>query len=324
MNFKNYIVVILISVLALGSCSKKTDDDKISLDTSSNTFVANIEGEAFNAFAKQAVLKDGYLTVYGQSSNGSIICVRTKLYNYEPTDKTYILSNHSDHFISYDFGNRFDTLVYWSKNNPEDLGQSGDVLISKIDLDYGLVSGTFKTRVYSNFDKNQQFYLSQGSFTDIMIVDSLTIDNYGMIGITNSSGGTGGGGGGDVILPTDNYVKCKVNGVDYNSTSTNITSNYGMLMISGNINTQFKSINIQMPVSIAVGTYDISNPLNSVSINYSVSSTAYSLNPIGTLDITEKTTEHISGTFTVSLTNTNNENDVITLENGQFSMSLLQ
>ncbi len=171
--------IFLLSIFVLNSCSTPEDDD-LGLDTSPNTFVANLEGEAWNAAKKEAVLSNNFLTIYAESNNHSLVCLQMELYKNEPVGKSYVLTNTSTHFASYDFSSRLDSLVYWTKNNPDQYGQSGDIELTKLDETNKLVSGTFKFRAFNNHNSSDYQYFSQGAFTDIRIVDSLSIDVMGL------------------------------------------------------------------------------------------------------------------------------------------------
>jgi len=173
--FSAFTVLLAFSMI---SCSKTSDDD-LGLDTSPNTFVANLEGEAWNAAKKEAVLSNDYLTIYAEANNHTLVCLQMELYKNEPVGKTYVLTNTSTHFASYDFTSRLDSLVYWTKNNSDAYGQSGDIELTKLDEANKLVSGTFKFRAFNNHNSADYQYFSQGAFTDIRIVDSLSIDVWG-------------------------------------------------------------------------------------------------------------------------------------------------
>ncbi len=176
-----YLILLAFSIIlvfSVNSCSTNDDDD-LGLDTSPNTFVANLEGEAWNAVKKEAVLSNNYLTIYAEANNKTLVCLQIKLFNNEPVGKTYVMTNTSTHFASYDFSSRLDSLVYWTKNNPDPYGQSGDLELTKLDEGNKLVSGTFKFRAFNNHNSSDYQYFSQGAFTDIRIVDSLSIDVWG-------------------------------------------------------------------------------------------------------------------------------------------------
>lgn len=188
MKYFIFSAIVLFLALSINSCTPKEEDDDIGLDTSPNTFVANLEGESWSAVKREAVLTSEYLTVYGEASNGSLITLKMKLYNYEPAGKSYVLSNLADHFAAYDNTTRLDSLIYWSKNNPDAYGQSGDIELTKLDEVNKLVSGTFKFRAFNNHTSADYLYLSQGAFTDIAIVDNLTIDITGLNENNDDSG----------------------------------------------------------------------------------------------------------------------------------------
>lgn len=322
----------LVSIALLfffNACTPQEEEDYIGLDTGSNTFVANFEGKAWSAARKEATIVDDYLTVYGEQSNGKLMSVRVKLYKYQPVDKTYILNNSSDHYISYDPSSRFDSLVYWSKNNPEIYGQSGDVVITKLDEQYNLVSGEFKTRVYNNHDANDFYYFTQGSFTDVPIVDSLTIAFTGGE-IVNSGGGTGGGdtgggdtGGGDTGggNSSEDYVNFTVDGSGFLSDSEQVSVSGGFIDIDATEGD--KAIKIKMLSTVQEGTYSLTQSPY-IMIEYYEGEETYAYNQTGSMTISEKSSERITGSFTVTLTHTVDFAMTKTLTVGAFSVNMLQ
>ena len=323
MKYIIFFLSVLFFSFSFNSCSTEDDDD-LGLDTSPNTFVANLEGEAWSAAKKEAILTNDYLIVYGQAANGNIISLKMKLYKYQPVGKAYVLSNGSDHFADYDFTSPLDSLIYWSKNNLDEYGQSGDIELTKLDLVNKLVSGVFKFRAFNNHDKNDYLYLSQGAFTDIRIVDLLTIDITGQ-NIINVGGDDAEDDTGDSTEEetSSDFINCTVNGTVNNSTSTTITSNSGFLNIEG-IYSATEQIMIELPSTLELGTYDLSVAANSIQFTYVQNGETYSSSPAGSFTLTEKTNTRISGSFHVFLVNSSDTSDTVNLTEGTFSKSLLQ
>lgn len=187
MKYLIYSVLFLFLGLSFTACSD--DEDEFGLDTSPNTFVATLEGENWTAEKQEAILFDNYLMVYAEASDKSLIALKVDLYKHEPIGRPYIFNNNSTHFAAYDNTSRADTLLYWTKNNYDDDAQSGDVELTQLDTARKLVSGTFKCRVFNNLVNSNNpaladyLYFSQGAFTDIPIVDVLTINLTGEIQI---------------------------------------------------------------------------------------------------------------------------------------------
>lgn len=177
--------LFLLPLIFISSCSKNNDDEDVALDTSPNTIVANLDGKAWSAAKKEAVLSNDYLTVYGEASDGSLLTLQVKLYQYQPLDKSYVLTNTSEHFAAFDNTSRTDSLTYWTRNNFDTYGQSGDIEITKLDKVNKITSGVFKFRAFNNHNAQDYKYLSQGAFTDIRIVDSLSIDVSGQNELAN-------------------------------------------------------------------------------------------------------------------------------------------
>ena len=319
MKYLIFPIIAIFLSLSFNSCSSEDDDD-LGLDTSPNTFVANLEGEAWNASKKEAVLTSDYLIVYGQASNASIITLKMKLYKYQPVGKSYVLSNGADHFAAYDFTSPLDSLIYWSKNNSDNYGQSGDIELTKLDVTNKLVSGTFKFRAFNNHDKNDYLYLSQGAFTDIPIVDNLTIDVTGQNIINTGGGDDDDDNGGSSSV---DFVNSTINGTAVNSISTTISSISGFLYLQGVYSTT-EQISLMFPSTIDLGTYDLADATNSVQISYVSNGVSYSASPTGSFTLTEKTSSRISGSFNATLTNPSDDTDVVTITTGTFSKSLLQ
>ena len=320
MKYLVYPIIAIFLSLSFSSCTTEDDDD-LGLDTSPNTFVANLEGEAWNAVKKEAVLTNDYLIVYGQAANATIVTLKMKLYKYQPVGKAYVLSNGSEHFAAYDFTGPLDSLIYWSKNNSDKYGQSGDIELTKLDKVNKLVSGTFKFRAFNNHNKLDYLYLSQGAFTDIAIVDNLTIDVTGQNIINNDDDDdddddNGGGSSAD-------FVNCTINGTGSNSTSTGLSNTSGTLSLQG-LYSNLSQVVLMFPSTIDLGTYDLANATNSVHVSYVSGGVAYSASPTGSFTLTEKTSSRISGSFNAVLTNTADDTDVVTITTGTFSQSLLQ
>jgi len=187
-----FLSILILSTLFFASCTPE-EDTTIGIDTSPNTFVGNLDGTEWRSATREAQINGDYLSVYGLSSNGTLLSLRVKLYEYQPINKAYILSNTSDHYVAYDNTSGFDSLVYWSKNNPDINGQSGDITITKIDLVERKVSGTYRSRVFNNHTPLQYYYFSQGAFTDVTLVDSLTIPFAGSNFVNYNGGNTGDG-----------------------------------------------------------------------------------------------------------------------------------
>jgi len=325
MKYIVFPILTLLLIFATFSCSSDDEDDNIGLDTSPNTIVANMEGNAWEAKIKEATLSNDILTVYGQAGNGSVIVLKMDLYKNQPVDKAYILANSASHFAVYDQTGPMDSLIYWTKNNSDALGQSGDILLTKLDKINKLVSGTFKFRAFNNHDNKDYYYFSQGAFTDVQIVDSLTIITGTNVNISSNTGGTGTGTGtGGNSNNTDvNYVNCDLNGAPIVSTSENITSPSGNFLIQASYGTQ-KTLSLQFPAGIAQGDYDLSTSSNNVVFTYVENGVVYSENPTGNLFIIENSSSTVSGNFYGTLKNENDSTDIVTLHGGTFSMSLLQ
>lgn len=183
MKYLLFSVLLLFLSLSFTACSD--DEDELGLDTSPNTFVATLEGQHWTAVKKEAILFEDHLMVYAEADDKSLIALRMDLFKHEPLGRPYIFTNASTHFAAYDNTSKRDTLVYWTKNNFDDDAQSGDVQLEKFDTIHKLVSGNFKCRVFNNLIKSNQaelsdyLYFSQGAFTDIPLVESLTIDITG-------------------------------------------------------------------------------------------------------------------------------------------------
>ncbi len=336
-------VVFLGLTLCFTSCTKEEDNGNIALSSGSNTFVANLDGEAWSASRKEALLEGNKLSVYGESSNGSLISVKVKLFKYEPTDRLYVLNNHSNHFISYDPSLRSDSLVYWSKNNPGTHGDvnsiefqnSGEVTITKLDKVNQLVSGKFKVRVYNNHDNSDYYQISQGTFTDIAIVEAVSIDLNGAI--TNHNGDEDNDTGGDIgdivgdddddnVLPQ--YLNCDIDGQALNTNAPIVSFNYGSITITNNVVVDYQvtqSLKLEIPTSLEIGSYVFSETSPRPQVSYTIDEEVYASTDalLSEITITEKTEEKISGTFVSTIQSASGE-DTKSITNGSFSINLLQ
>lgn len=317
MKYNIVLWLTTFSALLLSSCTSKEDDGEIGLDTSPNTFVANIEGDAWSAAKKEAIINGDFLTVYGEAANGSLMTLNIKLYQSDPTARPYILANYTEHYAAYDYTTRLDSLIFWSKNNSDVSGQSGDIVITKLDLENHLVSGTFKFRAYNNHSSAEYLNLSQGAFTDIQIVNYLSIDISGTGEIIIPEDSV------DVTPPLTHYINCSFNQNAMVSTTTTISSDPSLLFIEG-LYSAVSKINLQFPITLEIGSYSIHEPVNNISFSMIYNGVSYNLNPYGNLNITEKTNERISGNFEGTICQSSDSTNVADITNGVFSVSLLQ
>jgi hypothetical protein len=339
MRLTHFFSLLIISLsLILTSCSPEEDNDNIGLSTGPNTFVANLEGEAWSATQKEALLVDDYLSIYGEAMDGSLMAITVKLFKYEPTNKTYVLDNNSDHFISYDPSSRLDSLVYWTKNNPGvhgtdnnvELQNSGTVIITELDLVNNLVSGEFKVRVYNNFNNSDYYYISQGSFNDISIVDVLSINITGEIinnnggDVDNNEDNDGDDNDNNGTTPSPQFLNCKIDGVSFNTSTPYIQlySDYIRVMHIA----PTRNMTLKFPATIEVGTYSFTDFELTPQVSYNVEGMSFesfvNTDP-GVITVTEKTGEKISGTFSCTVHEILGEESK-TISEGSFSVSLLQ
>jgi len=121
--------------------------------------------------------------------------------------------------------------------------------------------------------------------------------------------------------PVDNsYVNCFVDGIAYNSSSEEI---FNSSLIKITSTSGFLGVSIEFPSSTELGEHDLSTE-ELIQIKYNEGTQLYSLNPTGTMAITEKDATKIVGSFSVVLTNYVDGSTTKSLTSGSFYIDLTE
>ena len=121
---------------------------------------------------------------------------------------------------------------------------------------------------------------------------------------------------------SDTYIKFTINGTNYNFRDI-ITAESGAITINGNNGTLTNpgdtQLTLWLPLMLSNGTFDVDDSFENP---YQISFDSESLNfefdfaELGTITITQSTGDYIKGTFTATITNSNDQ--TINITNGEF------
>ncbi len=121
---------------------------------------------------------------------------------------------------------------------------------------------------------------------------------------------------------SDTYIKFTINGTNYNFRDI-ITAESGAITINGNNGTLTNpgdtQLTLWLPLMLSNGTFDVDDSFENP---YQISFDSQALNfdfdfaELGTITITQSTGDYIKGTFTATITNSNDQ--TINITNGEF------
>lgn len=143
--------------------------------------------------------------------------------------------------------------------------------------------------------------------------------------------------GNQQTINQDEYVACKVNGVDFLSKDDTRFNHAKKFAVAGHVTYQFRggndttnSILISFFNEFKPGTFEIKSSTNNASCQYLVSNplTTYDCNQglaqkgttSGTVTVTSKTDEWVEGTFEFTAVKTTDHSDKVTVTDGRFKL----
>jgi hypothetical protein len=292
-------LLILFATFGFVSCDSEPVDpvflenwEENNPDVTGGSFQVNIDGQQFTAAFAQAAFEQGILNISGGSSNtgGSVVAV-TAMGSQEGT---YTAQQTSIMYIP----DVAEQLFYANIDINAEPGNNynGSIIITDIDTVNKTVSGTFSGTVYWSVpgDDMEPVVLTGGTFTDVPYTGNPTPD-------TN---------------PDAEYFTAVVDGVekDFTNIQASVTGENVQiigLLLSG------EAVQMLIDADIAPGTYQFGSA-SATTIAYQNLSDAYPFDQ-GSLTITNNSGGFITGTFSFTGTNFDDETIEVT---GEFNVEL--
>lgn len=285
-------LVTAITLISLTSCQKEVSFEpnyngnnnggNSGTTSSTGTFKAKINGGAWQAASttQSATIISGVINISGISSNGQLITISTM----GDTVGTYDLSGGpaESGAAAYQPDYTKPANSFTSNASDDPASANGKLIITKIDTDKKIITGTFEAKVF-NFVDGTSYTITEGSFE---LTYMTTIPTTGGSGNPSS----------------DASLKATIDGTAWQAQNVTGFDVQGKIMINGTTTDVSKTIGITVPNTIVAGTYsftqfgdymalyNVGPNINSI-VSYSSAS--------GTLKITEhnKSTKKITGTF---------------------------
>lgn len=292
-------LLILFAAFGIISCDSEPVDpvfldnwEENNNNPEGGSFQVNIDGQQFTASVAQAAFEQGVLNISGGSTSttGSVVSL-TALGSQEGT---YTNQQASIMYIPNISEQSFYTNI--DINAEPGNNYNGSIIITDIDTVNKTVSGTFSGTVYWNMpgEEMEPVVLTGGTFTDVPYTGSPT----------------------PVTNPDDEYFTAVVDGVEKDFTNIQAAPTGDNLQIIGLL-LSGEAIQMLVDADITPGTYQFGSA-SATMIAYQNLSDAYPFDE-GSLTITNNSDGFITGTFSFTGTNFDDETIEVT---GEFNVEL--
>jgi len=236
-------LVTAITLISLTSCQKEVSYEPNyngngnggggNTTSSTGTFKAKINGGAWQAATNNQIasIVDGVINITGISSNGQSVIIST----IGDTVGTYDLSQAAgDGALAYLPDYKTATSSFTSNASDDPANANGKLVITKIDTDKKIITGTFEAKVF-NFVDGTSYTITEGTF-ELSYVTSITTNNPS----SNASS-----------------LKATIDGTAWQAETVMGVIANGNIMITGTASNGSKSVGFQLPLSITKGTYKL-------------------------------------------------------------------
>ncbi len=279
----SFVAFLFIAAVLFTSCQKEVSSEpnynpgnNNIENNSSGTFTANVNGTAWQAATKSqsATIIAGVINVTGISGNGQMITISLT----GDTVGTYDLSKAGNGAVLYRKDYQKTDNSYVSVVSDDPLASGGKAIITSIDKDKKIIKGTFEAKVLNDAD-GKNLKITEGAFE---LTYSTTIPS-------NPSSNT------------KDFLKATIDGKAWEGQMVTGILDDNVIRINATTSTVSKTIVLEVPNNIAVGTYNLDGftYIGAYMEGKDVASTKAYMAISGTLVITENNTSKklISGSF---------------------------
>jgi hypothetical protein len=222
--FKRFSLLLAVILIATPGCKKDHDNDSSS-SVNNGSISAIVDGVNWNAISTtiSATRMNGHTVLSGKAADSTLITITV---NQEVAAGSYDLGMTQQ-------GEAVFTVIIqgvintWASNSG--LSTGGTITVTSIDTSAKRMTGTFNFTAYNTMlDSTKTF--ATGVFTNLKYETSIS--------------GTG-----------NNSFSCKIDGVDFNPNLISGSASFGTILISASDNGGLRSVGLNFPDNIAVGTY---------------------------------------------------------------------
>ncbi len=295
---KYYFICLIAGLLTFSACQK--DAPIIVNKTASlNALIDGINWTA-NTPTLSASIIDGVTNISGVSFDNQLITITLNT----TTTGTFPLSDGDSYVMSYLEDRKGNDPAYTSNAIPTNVGR---VVITEIDQEKSVMSGSFKGAVLRSID-NQRLDITMGQFIDLpFTTDPVPVEEEEEEEEVEVEEG-------------EYFLKAEIDGTLWKApslTGSTLVDDLSIMAINANT---YESITFSFPTSITKGNFQMGDIFTEYGAQYNSNQSTYFMAESGILEITEHDTEkkEIAGTFNFEAKEFGGGTQTASIQNGSF------